>query len=217
MADTKISALPAATAIDGTETVPVLQGGTNKKAAASLFGWPPSIPWEDAGGETPSLVAIDPYGLFDGETSPDLGTTGKVIDSGFQMLGSRCKATGFIKLGTGATAGVGWLALEGLPIPPLAPGTAGASRKVGTGWFLNAADSLGKHPVDLLIEPLLDATRPVLNLTRVVDPDAAPTLIRPTFSNPFVDTSGLVAAGVPFDLNAGSILNVTLDFEGDFS
>lgn len=37
MSDTKVSAFTAATTIDGTEIVPVLQGGTNKKTALSLI------------------------------------------------------------------------------------------------------------------------------------------------------------------------------------
>lgn len=37
MTDTKISALTSATTLDGTELVPVVQGGTNKKAVVALF------------------------------------------------------------------------------------------------------------------------------------------------------------------------------------
>lgn len=37
MADTKISALPAASSLDGTEQVPVVQGGVTKRASSNLF------------------------------------------------------------------------------------------------------------------------------------------------------------------------------------
>lgn len=37
MADTKISAYTAATSLDGTEAVPIVQGGVTKKAAVALF------------------------------------------------------------------------------------------------------------------------------------------------------------------------------------
>lgn len=187
----------------------VLPGGRtlNGSSVSSPSGWTESVAWQEAGGSAPRLVAVDPFGLFT-EADPEMGT-GAVQDSTFQRLGSRCKATAFIKGGAGADAGVGWFVLDGLPVAPKAGEISGsAARKVGSGWILDASDGQRKHPLDLLIEPVIDSERPILNLLFAIG-GSPPALDAVTMG----DTDGLVQGGVPVSLAENDILNVELDFE----
>ena len=85
MADTKVSALPAATQLDGTELLPVIQSGTSKKVSAQGltwieteidFGttpqWSMSFTITDAVSLTTSRIAVSPSGrVAAGRTGDD--------------------------------------------------------------------------------------------------------------------------------------------------
>jgi hypothetical protein len=169
MADAKISALTAASALAGTETVPVVQSGTTKKATVDQFAAraeavaaPARTTWAAAGGAAPGIVCIDPFSIFT-EADPDLGT-GATQDSSWQQIGKECFGHFRIIFGTSPNAGEGVYVITGLPALPLL--TGGNARFISTSAVVVDISESGRTipGVQMLVDPTVDATRPILSV-----------------------------------------------------
>jgi hypothetical protein len=97
MADSKISAMPAAVTVADVDLVPIVQGGVNKRAAASLL--------KGSGGGVSQVSGTAPIDVATGTTTPVVSiraaTTGA---AGSMSAADKTKLDG---VATGATANVG--------------------------------------------------------------------------------------------------------------
>lgn len=169
MADLKISQLSSATALAGTEVVPVVQGGATKKATIDQILSPASgkgINFSAAGGDT---LAIYDEGTFTpGFTNLTIGN-GTLFGT-FRRIGKQVFVTfGFI---CGSTTSVG--TLTGITGLPFTTGTIGAGRffaangtafKSGVGWYgayaaLFTASTSGSGPVASATDVGMSAASP---------------------------------------------------------
>lgn len=203
----KVSELAAVTALDGTEAFPLVQSAVTKKATIDqLFG--PLQPWEDVGGSVGAFGA----GNFGGGAVPiDLGADGVVLTQ-FGRIGSLCFATCRLKSsGAGAAGGTGAWTVTGLPVPIKMVGAgADGGQNVGFGFLLNGGAGLQKIPVHLTIDPGLPSADPFIFIDFKV---SGGNLVPVDFSFGGNDIPAHDAN--PFDFVAGSIMNVTMIYEGD--
>lgn len=158
----------------------------------------PRTTWQDAGGSAPNIVSTDPFGMFT-EANPTLGT-GAVQDSSWKQVGKECSGHFRIIFGTGAAAGQGFYVITGWPALPVL--TDGNARFIGSGVVVDASDGSFSLPVQCLVDPIIDATRPF-----VIAPAYWDTGTFTKAANP------VVRHDHPIAFTDGDIINVTFAFE----
>lgn len=209
MADTKISALTAATAPTGTEAFPVVQGGATKKL--TLDGLLPArLPWEDAGGAVPSLGTLSAPGVPGGDVN--IGSV-PIIQSRFNRLGCECFANFRIHADDDATGGTGFVTIQGLPVAPRYVGSGvSGGQNVGYGFILDLDTAATYYAVNAVIDPAYSETEPVLFFgTRPVVADTEDVWGPASFAN----GSFLFQADNPVNLSQEFRINLTFQYEGD--
>lgn len=136
MADLKISQLSSATALAGTETVPVVQGGSTKKATIDQILAPASgkgIDFAAAGGDTLTIYDEGTWTPSFGGTTTYYGRAGT-----YTRIGRLVFVDGFIHIDTNGTGSQ--TTISGLPFTP-------ASSRDGIVFAYNT--SLGTNIVSL--------------------------------------------------------------------
>lgn len=122
MADLKISQLSAATALAGTEVVPVVQGGSTKKATIDQILAPASgkgINFAAAGGDT---LTIYDEGVFTPTITSASGVITTVAAGGkYTKVGTLVHVTLQIGMTTDAAVGTSNLTISGLPFSAASP------------------------------------------------------------------------------------------------
>jgi len=122
MADLKISQLSSATALAGTEVVPVVQGGSTKKATIDQILAPASgkgINFAAAGGDT---LKIYDEGTFTPTISSASGVITTVAASGkYTKVGTLVQVTFQFGMTTDASVGTSNLTISGLPFSATSP------------------------------------------------------------------------------------------------
>lgn len=137
MADLKISQLSAATSLAGTEVVPVVQGGSTKKATIDQILAPASgkgINFAAAGGDT---LTIYDEGAWTPTITANVGTITSYTSSGkYTRIGNVVTVSALITI-TNAGTGAGALIVAGLPFPIGTFSCVGVGREDGlTGSLL---------------------------------------------------------------------------------
>lgn len=159
---------------------------------------PARTTWAAAGGAAPDITCVDPFGMFT-EADPDLGT-GATQDSSWQEIGKECFGHFRIILGTDSTPGQGFYVITGWPaLPVLSDGNA---RFIGEGVVVDASDGYFSLPVQCLVDPQIDPTRPFV--------------IAPAYWNAGTFTkaaSPIVSHNHPISFDDGDIINVSFRFE----
>jgi hypothetical protein len=209
MADTKISQLPAATELTGTELVPVVQGGANKRTTAAALTGP-----QGPAGATGATGPQGPKG--------DTGDTGPQGPAG---------ATG----ATGATGPAGATGPQG-PAGPTGPtGPAGAdatysdatpqalgsTASAGTAASASRSDHVHQRDSDVIVIPVGDESTALTTGTSKIKfrmPFAATLLTvrasvgtAPTDSTLIVDINeaGTSVLGTKLSIDAGELTSTT--------
>ena len=125
MADLKISQLSSATALAGTEVVPVVQGGSTKKATIDQILSPASgkgINFSAAGGDMLTIYdegTWTPY--YTNATPPTTPYSMNVVSATYTRIGRQVTVRGYILTTAANTAGAsGNLMIAGLPFTPAA-------------------------------------------------------------------------------------------------
>lgn len=131
MADLKISQLSSATALAGTEVVPVVQGGSTKKATIDQILSPASgkgINFSAAGGDT---LTIYDEGTFTPSLVP--GTSGSITlttaAGKYTRIGRQVTVTGICEVAS-VSSPVGTLLLQGLPFANSADASSRAAAAI---------------------------------------------------------------------------------------
>lgn len=170
--------------------------------------------WQAAGGETPAFGAAN----FGGGATPiDLGAAPSILST-FTHSGGECFATVRLKSGgAGAAGGVGAWTITGLPVPPKIVGAGvDGGQNIGYGFLLDAGDGLRETAVRAVVDPGLPTDDPVLFIIgKAGVADATDVIVPVDFS--FGGDDIPAHDSTPFNFVSGCILNLTLQYEGDFS
>jgi hypothetical protein len=157
----------------------------------------------DHGSFTPGLATIAPEGgavqpTYTLNEAPQAATGDPESGGSWTRIGGEVVVNARLWFDT-LDPGVGWLAIDCLPIPPVA-----APRILGTGFLIHG-DGTGalKQDVQVVLDPVYDTARPVLFVSAT--PDGLPA--------DFVANEVLVSGTNPFPLGDGDLLNVTLMYE----
>ena len=200
MADTKISALPAASALGGTETIPVVQGGATSKATVSQFTTAARAGLAQA--NITGLTTSDSP-TFAGAT---IGTITGLVKGATGTLSAAVAGTDYIA-GTARGAADGVASLDGSTLVPAAQLTAMVGDS-GSGGTKGAVPAPGTG--DAAGGKFLKAdgvwTVPAYPVSSVAARTGAITLAQ-------ADISGLTTASTPSF--AGTTLTGALNLAGD--
>lgn len=128
MADLKISQLSSATALAGSEVVPVVQGGSTKKATIDQILAPAAgkgINFSAAGGDT---LTIYDEGAWTPTQGAGLTVVGAFSSYGYYTrIGRQVTVFGSISGATSVAANSGQVMCGGLPFPVVIPGVGTAN------------------------------------------------------------------------------------------
>ena len=188
MADTKISALTAASALAGTEVVPAVQSSTTKKATID------QIATRVATAIVPAYTAYTP--TIDAATPPTMGT-GATATGYYGQVGKRVFGYALINFGTGAAAGTGSYGLL-LPAVPV-----DRNQPIGTGYLADTSDNSRQILCAAVVVPALFAASTSRCILLVGN---APT-------DGFGDGNNPVGATVPFTFADSDSIGFQFDYE----